>query len=416
MGWQQQLRAASFRGAPFEATASSPTFGRRVQVHVYPGQDRPFTEDTGRRPREFHLSAVIVGDDYLERRDRLIAACEKPGPGTLVHPLYGEVEVLCTECSVAEGAGYGGSADLTLTFVEAGELLFPKATADGEARVNLAGDLARQRVIQDFATESEASGLYRPGLATDFIKQEIDKLIDRTRRSNVGVFGERIVEAGDRFKAGFDEAIAIEDALETFGNRIDASRQTAQAVGGTFADLIDAVGDAASDGGQRFQMFSGLAAFDPDLPATGMAAATAINGVERHRLDSMVTLTRRLALVETARAATRLPFASRNEAMTVRDELADRLDKEAISAADGRQDLTWRALTEVRAELAAHLTVLGETLARVMPMDLVTSVPALVLAYELYGDATRDAELARRNAVAHEGLLPVGVPLQVLTR
>jgi prophage DNA circulation protein len=38
-----------------------------------------------------------------------------------------------------------------------------------------------------------------------------------------------------------------------------------------------------------------------------------------------------------------------------------------------------------------------------------------VLAYDLYEDARRDGELARRNRIAHEGFLPPGLALEVLS-
>lgn len=39
------------------------------------------------------ITAYVVGDDCFDQRDRLIDALNKPGPGTLVHPTYGELKV-----------------------------------------------------------------------------------------------------------------------------------------------------------------------------------------------------------------------------------------------------------------------------------------------------------------------------------
>ena len=42
-------------------------------------------------------------------------------------------------------------------------------------------------------------------------------------------------------------------------------------------------------------------------------------------------------------------------------------------------------------------------------------LPALVVSYDYYGDATRDAELVARNRVRHPGFVPA-LPIKVLTK
>ena len=78
----EQLQKASFRGVPFEVTAASLTAGRRTVVHEYPQRDKPYVEDLGRASRKLTIKAFVVGSDYLARAQRLLAAIEKPGPGT----------------------------------------------------------------------------------------------------------------------------------------------------------------------------------------------------------------------------------------------------------------------------------------------------------------------------------------------
>ena len=90
--WRDRLRDASFRGVPFSVEDDDASFGRRVQTHEYPNRDKPFTEDLGRAARRLTVNAYVIGDDYADKRDRLIAAVETAGPGTLVHPQYGEMQ------------------------------------------------------------------------------------------------------------------------------------------------------------------------------------------------------------------------------------------------------------------------------------------------------------------------------------
>ena len=64
----------------------------------------------------------------------------------------------------------------------------------------------------------------------------------------------------------------------------------------------------------------------------------------------------------------------------------------------------WRDLT-TRARENARLTTLTPT----------EVSPALVLAYDYYEDASREADIVARNGIRHPGFVPVE-PLRVITR
>ncbi len=62
----------------------------------------------------------------FDQRDRLIDALNKPGPGTLVHPTYGELKVCVDgEVRVSTSKSEGRIVRFDLKFVEAGELSYP---------------------------------------------------------------------------------------------------------------------------------------------------------------------------------------------------------------------------------------------------------------------------------------------------
>ena len=151
MAWRDRYLPASFRGHPFVVEAhEADVAGRRVQTHEYPGRDRPWSEDLGRKAKEFEVKGYIVGADYMERRDRLIEACDKAGPGLLVHPYLGHRQVACTDCKVSERTAEGGMCRLTLRFSEAGRNQYPTDRADSAAVVSDAAEAARSAVIGQF--------------------------------------------------------------------------------------------------------------------------------------------------------------------------------------------------------------------------------------------------------------------------
>lgn len=152
MPWRDRLQPASFRGAPFEIESHSAIAGgRRVQVHEYPGRDDPYTEDLGLRTGEYQIQGYLVGDDYMLARDRLVAACAKAGPGTLVHPYLGTLDVVCNECSVDESSREGRMARVRLSFTAAGRNRYPAGDVDTVAAVDAAAtatDAAAQAQFQ----------------------------------------------------------------------------------------------------------------------------------------------------------------------------------------------------------------------------------------------------------------------------
>lgn len=129
-GWREKLLEASFRGVPFKVEEESAGTGRRVETHEYPNRDKPYTEDLGKVTFRPSITAYVVGDDCFDQRDRLIEALNKPGPGTLVHPTYGELKVCVDgEVRVSTSKSEGRIVRFDLKFVEAGELSYPTSGA-----------------------------------------------------------------------------------------------------------------------------------------------------------------------------------------------------------------------------------------------------------------------------------------------
>lgn len=132
--WFGQLRPASFRGVPFGVLGSSGKFGRRNAVHEYPFQGTVWVEDMGRAARHIGVFGFLVGDDAIAQRERLIAAVETSGPGELIHPTLGRLRVSTIDFSSDERWDQGRVFQVSFTFIEAGERVFPTvATSTGDA-------------------------------------------------------------------------------------------------------------------------------------------------------------------------------------------------------------------------------------------------------------------------------------------
>lgn len=99
--WSERLHPASFRGVPFAVLAADGVFGRRQAIHEYPYRDTAWIEDLGRATRSLTIRGFLIqssglynAPDVMTQRDSLIAACEMPDAGTLVHSTLGQKPVI----------------------------------------------------------------------------------------------------------------------------------------------------------------------------------------------------------------------------------------------------------------------------------------------------------------------------------
>jgi len=91
------LMRASFRGVPFFVPDVKSAVGRRVAAHYFPGLDSAAYDDMGLHSERISFEALYVGGDYILHGKRLKAAFETPGPGTLIHPWFGAINVILIE-------------------------------------------------------------------------------------------------------------------------------------------------------------------------------------------------------------------------------------------------------------------------------------------------------------------------------
>lgn len=120
MSWRDNLRPASFRGVEFHIDERGFRTGRRIHNHEYPKRDQNYPEDMGRATRRWSVDAYIVGDDYMQRRDALIRACEQPGPGQYSDFWGRSGRAVVEDCDLQEEQREGRMCRFRLTLIDAG--------------------------------------------------------------------------------------------------------------------------------------------------------------------------------------------------------------------------------------------------------------------------------------------------------
>lgn len=91
MAWKDTLQDASFRGIVFDVQRTDDPIERDVARYAYPYVDGEDIVDLGQKARETSLTAIFFGDDYEERLKKFLNAISQPGPGELVHPVFGSM-------------------------------------------------------------------------------------------------------------------------------------------------------------------------------------------------------------------------------------------------------------------------------------------------------------------------------------
>lgn len=154
MSWDDDLQPASWRGLPFAVVSSAQYRGRRVAVHEYPFRDDVWVEDLGLAPRRLQVAGFLVGDDVHAQRAAMLAACAAPGPGELVHPSLGSLNVaLVAPPAFGESAERGRMISVEFDFLETGDQLYPDAADSTGDLVDQAADEADDATSSDFLSD-----------------------------------------------------------------------------------------------------------------------------------------------------------------------------------------------------------------------------------------------------------------------
>lgn len=429
MSWVDQLQPGSFRGVPFHVEESQGKLGRRLQIHEYPMQDDPWAEDLGRKAREFTLEVFVVGRDYHQVRDRLIAAIEQSGPGTLIHPRLGSMRVSMTEnCRWKESTRNGGMAQFTLAYVQAGERQFPVTQADTVSNVQTAVNKGLTALQTDVSKQFSVVG--RPSFV-------FDNALDATRLG-LGVI-RKAVSAVNAFKRddvlGLIDALGLSlptllsDAWQLAGQVINTQREVFTLLAN---DNSASTASSTSTGSSSFTAERSDVLVVPvsltdrindsfaELPAVPVPTPTRQQQADnRAAIIQLYTVSASLLAAQTVvelsdaigvASNEQSPFDSYDHAIAVRDQLMTNLDTIADTASD---DL-YTAIRDLQAEVLRHIDAHGYQLERIAYHQSQAELPSLVLAHNLYGDATRSADIVRRNRVRHPGFVPAGVDLEVL--
>jgi prophage DNA circulation protein len=401
----------------FFVESADSSHGRRQAVHEAAQRDTPYTEDLGRKSREFSVVGYLLGKDYHLNRDELIKACEVEGPGALVHPYRGEMNVVCRGLNVSETASEGGKCTISLTFLEAGEAAYPSANVDSVNAISAKGNSVTAAAERSFVS--------------DFLTTGFPAYVAESAATGLAELGEYMAAPGLNFSGDFKAASDF--YLQARGLASDATGLVQKPLNmvSRITGLIGSVRSAF--GSNALSMLTSL--FDRSPTTYSSSTATSSRKQQATNASAMNALVRQVAVAEAAKAAvvTLTPVAttgatqtapgvtqifpvpteydSYQAAIKVREDLVDRIDAESEVTPN---DEVYVALSDLRTSVVQAVPNPEQNLARIVQYVPSETLPSLLVAYQIYGDAGRADEIATRNSPRHPGFLTGGKQLEVL--
>lgn len=406
--WRDRVLPASFRGIQFSLDAarreSAPLRSREVFPHRQTAPASVKVESLGAGPRTHTFDAYVYGEDYDRRLADLEEALEDSSPGMLVHPYRGSMLVVpvgkLTTTHRRAKAGYAivrfaveETEDDGIMVLDAMEIdAATSALADAGAAMIDAGAIASApaSVLSSIlSTYEDVVGALRDAYgyvarAVGYVDQVQSELARIT--STVG----RLADS---------PALALAELGEAFGAVMTTVREI-EAAPGRLADgviaAIRVIGDQILDDEQSRPS---QRADEADL---------------RRRVSVAVWTAAMAGVIDAAGGA---PYGSRSAALGARTSILDECMRlEDFGAGDGTADSAglYGALSDARARFAARMDATARRLPEVREYVVASAIPAIALAWQLYGDPTRAEDIIRRNDIPTPDLIPAGTVLEVL--
>lgn len=391
--WRDRLLPGSFAGVPFHVLDDETEVGRRLTTTEYPFREAPDVDDFGALAREYPMSAVLVGDDYDLQRDKLLKLAAATGAGDLVHPHYGKMRAKLRTVRASHRVEEGGVCRLALVFVPDTAGDYPVVTVDEAAKLIASAEASREASQAGFLSKYGVLGWP-------------SQVLTAAR--------ERVTRYGEMVRSITSPALADAQALAEFGRQSRALVNAADAVIANPLQVAERIlnlnklvrtiyaRDALAEFNRLRNAFK-----DPHPAGTYQTPATAQTVANADALNALI---RQASMADAARAAASASYATRAEAEAARDSIAAGLAEDILTAG-----AELPALLDLRAQVLANIPAPGLVLPDVVPYRVQRTTPALVLAYQLYGDASAEADILARNDLEAPAFVGGGTVIEVLS-
>ena len=369
----------------------SRTGGKKAPLTEHPGQNQGTLQDLGEITGTFPITCYIAGQDYDLEADRFWAALAETGPGRLVHPRWGNRQVLPTSRSQGEGFVEGmAAAVFTITFVIASEEAFeyPKTTTDWGTRTENATDTAADAV---------AAGV--PDEVTDTATKATLKIAVQNTLTAITDLFSTLEDVTDEVRS------EIESAINEITNSLDTLVGAPISLMESLLTLYRLPGRTITKVTAKIEGYQTIF----DNLASGFVDTTAEYG-EQFGLISAANLT--AVSIAAAESTTTGTLVTRSQAGEAIEDL-NKLWKDLLSYIESLE--TEGDFTSSQESLKSAYAVVTSAISGLvnqalnLPAErllvLESEKPPLAIVYELYGDISRLDEFIDYNEISGDEIL-----------
>lgn len=365
---------ASYKGIPFEALEVTSEHGRRGAEGEFPFGENTAYADLGRRIRTYSIHGRFKQNDHIALTAALIAACELPGPGPLMHPTRGLIIAACKTLRITDNPTENqGVTEFDIDLVEAVDIL------NGLSLGGLILGLVLQPITE--ALHDSFIENYEPETVTFYDRSAVVDLAGTTA-SNVR----------DAFQqASSDEQnVKIWRSLAAFENVINDPVQLVEPekMFGVIRDGMALV-DKYADQPQKQTLFRTL--------INQSSVTVNVGRTAQQSTEALLTATRTLAAAYLARAILEVKPTDMDTAFAQYDMVTKVLDEELAIALATCDNLLYLQLSSFAIEARTALLDRAYNLPAIVEYQFPGAVPSLVAAHEIWSDATRFREIEQRN-------------------
>lgn len=390
--WKDKYRPGSFRGVEFKTKSHKFDSGRHDVEHEFPSKEDGNSEDLGKRLPKFNLELYVLGDDYFDQRDKLMAALDQEGDGELIHPYLGKKQVQVGKYTVTETVEEGRIARFSVEFTNAGTVKFPAEATDAVQSV-----FDAINSVLNGATAALATGLSVVG-APARVAQAAAKLVqDGAARIN------QVAKiAGSSAQGVADVAFAIRNITAEAQDLVQAPDKLAQRFKDAFALLFTAVEDAKT---LSKTLSSEVSSFAPE-PIVGSDTPTVqkLKGNQVAFTNFLVNV----SISQQAQAAITGNYFSVDESVNIRDLLNQDIENQLPNIDD---DDSYQAIKDL--QVGINLGLPPQNVGEILTFTPAKTLPVLVIAQKLFGAIDKEDEIISQNAIRHPGFVPGGIEIEV---
>lgn len=416
MSWRDELFSASFRGEPFYVKSVSTEVGRRSVVHEVPFNDTPYPEDFGKASGVYNITGYVIQQpgnefNYIPERDALIAALTKEGAGRLVHPFYGEIDVVLSgKARFEETFDEGGIAKFTATFIEAGRVSYPVSTLNPPSSIEAIADGLISDAGDFFTSVYDVEG-------PNFLSGPLGALGDLQK-------GLQKVQTG-LYKVQTTAVAEVSKVLSTVG----AIRTSIGAIIDSPADIVSALVNTflayrgllpflstAKQGETAVLAALELLGYGDDLDYIPATTTTRIQ--QQSNRDAIVAMFRVCGFAEAINFAANIGYESYDQAYDMMVNLVDASDDLLSWLAGKGNDELFDSVLESKPSFVSALLTLGASLPQIRHFPVPPAVyPSLLVAHRVHNDLDREQEIIDRNKMLmlNPGFPDGGAELEVLS-